>query len=201
MTFKLNEYLDSLEDYTEVPIPETAVDKVAAMTSGDCISEDAVPENTIQDVTDNNVGVTPTAPVDADTTIVNTPNNGVIVETPAATLVEQPAVPVTVVETDVVTEVPPIPEQPNIAVETVIPAGAEGEEPQGGETVTQQIADQAAKDSSIPLAHNGVVPQIAVAVDMDKPTDFMDIGNAQVVTTAVQDINQGLNTAYALESS
>ncbi|MFO5520773.1 hypothetical protein ACLBP3_29585, partial [Klebsiella pneumoniae] len=53
---------------------------------------------------------------------------------------------------------------------------------------------------SIPLAHNGVVPQIAVAVDMDKPTDFMDIGNAQVVTTAVQDINQGLNTAYALES-
>ncbi|MFO5842681.1 hypothetical protein ACLBPJ_30520, partial [Klebsiella pneumoniae] len=36
--------------------------------------------------------------------------------------------------------------------------------------------------------------------DMDKPTDFMDIGNAQVVTTAVQDINQGLNTAYALES-
>ncbi|MFO5842623.1 hypothetical protein ACLBPJ_30205, partial [Klebsiella pneumoniae] len=67
-------------------------------------------------------------------------------------------------DTDVVTDAPPIPEQPNIAVETVIPAGAEGEEPQGGETVTQQIADQAAKDSSIPLAHNGVVPQIAVAV-------------------------------------
>ncbi len=200
MTFKLNEYLDSLEDYTEVPIPETAVDKVAAMTSGDCTSEDAVPENTIQDVADNNIGVTPTAPVEADTTIINTPNDGVIVETPAATLVEQSTVPVTVVETDVVTEVPPIPEQPNVAVETVIPAGAEGEDPQGGETVTQQIADQAAKDSSIPLAHNGVVPQIAVAVDMDKPTDFMDIGNAQVVTTAVQDINQGLNTAYALES-
>ncbi|MFO5702010.1 hypothetical protein ACLBSN_33145, partial [Klebsiella pneumoniae] len=57
-----------------VPIPETAVDKVAAMTSGDCISEDAVPENTIQDVTDNNVGVTPTATADAETTMVKDPN-------------------------------------------------------------------------------------------------------------------------------
>ncbi|MFO5520934.1 hypothetical protein ACLBP3_30460, partial [Klebsiella pneumoniae] len=57
----------------KITITEGKVVKVAAMISGDCISEDAVPENTIQDVTDNNVGVTPTAPVCADTTIVSTP--------------------------------------------------------------------------------------------------------------------------------